>query len=106
MIAIIIHHGDRYYPAELIGTTNRALLPPGQIWLSARQHRKRFRRLLDEQYVFDQSWIPNSFKSAKQARRFARRRFGAGNLDMGKWRAKLQRGQRRLEAGHLVMVTR
>ncbi len=103
---IIVEHGERYYPAELIGTTDRALLPAGQIWLSAKQMRKRSRRGLaryDEEYI-DRSLRCNSFKSAKNARRYARRRFGAGNLSQGTWQAKLQRGQRRLEAGNLVTV--
>lgn len=77
MTAIIIAHAERYIPAELIGTTDRARLPgPG--------------------------YTPRSFKSAKQARRYARRLFGAG-LDMRKWRVKLARGQS-LQCGHIVRV--
>ncbi len=75
MIAIIISHGDRYYPAELIGVTDSAVLPA------------------------------NSFRSAKQARRCARRRFGAGTLDSGKWQVKLHRGQT-LQCGHVVKVAK
>ena len=104
MTAIVINYGDRYYPAELIGITGMALLPARQYWLSAKTARKRSRRIpLDGgEETFGHS--PNSFKSPKQARRYARRKWGAGNLDMGKWKPKLQRGQRRLEGGHLVTV--
>ena len=87
MVVIIITHKDRYYPAELIGTTGRALLQGG----------------LGDGGEFTPRIV--SFKSAKGARRFARRRFGAGTLDMGKWQAKLQRGQKLL-AGNLVTVNR
>lgn len=78
MTTIIIYHAERCIPAELVGTTNMARLLSG-------------------------GFIPKSFKSPKQARRYARRMFGAGNLDMRKWRPKLTRGQS-LQSGHLVAV--
>lgn len=77
MRVIIISDGERHYPAELIGDTDKAMVLPAQ-----------------------------SFKRPKYARRNARRSFGAGNLVVGKWKVTLPRGQARLEPGHLVTVER
>jgi hypothetical protein len=77
--AIVITHAERHIPAELIGDTGKARLPGPD------------------------SGFPKSFKSAKQARRHARRLFGAGSLDMRKWQVKLTRGQS-MQSGHLVAV--
>lgn len=78
MSGIIIAHGGRYIPAEMVGTTNQARLP-------------------------GDGYAPRSWKSAKQARRYARRLFGAGNLDMRKYQVKVTRGQS-LQCGHIVTV--
>ena len=77
--AILIIDGDRFVPAKMIGTTNQALIPGT-----------------------DHS-IPRSFKSAKQARRHARKLFGAGNLDMRKFKFIPARGQH-LQCGNMVTV--
>lgn len=75
MRVIIISDGERYYPAELIGDTDKAMVLSVQ-----------------------------AFKRPKYARRLARRTFGAGNLMVGKWEVALPRGQTRFEPGHLVTV--
>ncbi len=103
-VVIIIKDADRYYPAELIGGTGRAVLPPPQFWISVKKVRKLVRRHESARDYANDGWLPNSFKSAKNARRCARRRFGAGNLAEGMWQAHVQRGQR-LQVGHLVSVS-
>lgn len=79
MIAIVIEHNGRHIPAELVGVTDLARIPGC-------------------------GFLPRSWKSAKQARRAARRMFGAGALDPRKFRvACLPRGQS-MQCGHLVKV--
>ncbi len=75
MRVIIVSDGERYFLAELIGDTDKAVLLPSK-----------------------------SFKKPKNARRLARRQCGAGSLVMGKWQVMLPRGQKRFERGHLVTV--
>ena len=77
-LSVIVTHADRHYPAELVGTAGQAMFT-------------------------GDGYLPKSFLSAKQARRWARKKYGAGSLDARKWRPVLARGQS-IQCGHIVAI--
>jgi hypothetical protein len=80
MQTIIIIHGNRYIPAILLGDTGMA------------------------EFGRDFSF-PIGWRRAKTARRYARRKWGAGNLLPGTWELDIRRHPAAsLQAGHCVAV--